>query len=434
MTKNEEYGKKAHLLIPAGAHTYSRTDEVFPANAPRVIEKSKGVYTWDVDGNKFIDYGMACRSVTVGYNYDRISQAAIAQIYNGNTATKASKIEVEAAEAMCELFPWVEMVKFAKNGSTVTSAAVKLARAYTGRKYVARCREHSFFSYDDWFIGSTVMNAGVPQEIQDLTLQFSFNDISSVKRLFEEYKGEIAALIMEPCESEEPKDNFLQEVRKLCTQYGIVYILDEMITGFRWDLQGASKYYGVEPDLVTFGKGMANGFSVAALGGKREIMDLGGLTPGKERVFLISTTHGAEMSSLGALVETINVYKELNVTDHIWKMGNLLVDGMRDIAKEYSLQEHFYIEGANCSPNFVVCDKDKRPSFEYRTVFCQELIKNGVLMPCIAIAYEHKEKEIEMTLEATRKAMKVYAEALNGDVSKYIIGNTIKPVFRKYND
>ena len=207
-----------------------------------------------------------------------------------------------------------------------------------------------------------------------------------------------------------------------------------MITGFRWDLQGASKYYGVEPDLVTFGKGMANGFSVAALGGKREIMDLGGLTPGKERVFLISTTHGAEMSSLGALVETINVYKELNVTDHIWKMGNLLVDGMRDIAKEYSLQEHFYIEGANCSPNFVVCDKDKRPSFEYRTVFCQELIKNGVLMPCIAIAYEHKEKEIEMTLEATRKAMKVYAEALNGDVSKYIIGNTIKPVFRKYND
>ena len=434
MTKNEEYGKKAHSLIPAGAHTYSRTDEVFPANAPRVIEKSKGVYTWDVDGNKFIDYGMACRSVTVGYNYDRISQAAIAQIYNGNTATKASKIEVEAAQAMCELFPWVEMVKFAKNGSTVTSAAVKLARAYTGRKYVARCREHAFFSYDDWFIGSTVMNAGVPKEIQDLTLQFSFNDIDSVKNLFEQYKGEIAALIMEPCDTEEPRDNFLQEVRKLCTQYGIVYILDEMITGFRWDLQGASKYYGVEPDLVTFGKGMANGFSVAALGGKREIMDLGGLTPGKERVFLISTTHGAEMSSLGALVETINVYKELNVTDHIWKMGNLLVDGMRDIAKEYSLQEHFYIEGANCSPNLVICDKDKKPSFEYRTVFCQELVDNGILMPYIAIAYEHKEEEIEMTLEATRKAMKVYADALNGDVSKYIIGNTIKPVFRRYND
>lgn len=433
MSKNEEYEKKAHLLIPAGAHTYSRTDEVFPGNAPRVIEKSKGVYTWDVDGNKFIDYGMACRSVTVGYNFDRISQAAIEQIYNGNTATKASRIEVEAAEAMCELFPWVDMVKFAKNGSTVTSAATKLARAYTGKKYIARCKEHSFFSYDDWFIGDTVMNAGVPKEIRDLTLQFSFNDIDSVKNLFEKYKGEIAALIMEPCDSEEPKNNFLQEVRKLCTEYGVVYILDEMITGFRWDLQGACKYYDVVPDLVTYGKGMANGFSVAALGGKREIMDLGGLTPGKERVFLISTTHGAEMSSLGAFVETINVYKELNVTKHIWKMGTQLVNGMNEIAKELSLQDYFYITGANCSPNFVVCDKDQNPSLEYRTVFCQELINNGILMPYIAVAYEHKQKEIDITLEAVRKAMKIYSGALNGDVKNYICGNIIKPVFRKFN-
>lgn len=433
MSKNEEYGKKAHLLIPAGAHTYSRTDEVFPGNAPKIIECSKGVYTWDVDGNKYIDYAMACRSVTIGYDYDRISEAAIRQIHNGNTASKASKIEVEAAEKMCDLFPWVDMIKFAKNGSTVTTAAAKLARAYTGRKYIARCKEHSFFSYDDWFIGDTVMSAGIPREIQNLTLQFSFNDIGTVKKLFEQHKGEIAALIMEPCDSEEPVNDFLQEVRKLCTEYGVVYILDEMITGFRWDLQGACKYYGVEPDLVTFGKGMANGFSVAALGGKREIMDLGGLTPGKERIFLISTTHGAEMSSLGALVETIDVYKELNVTDHIWAMGKKLVNGLRDIAKEYCLQDYFYIEGAECSPNFVVCNKEKEVSFAHRTVFCQEMIKEGILMPYIAIAYEHTEKEIESTLEAARKAMKVYCDALNGNVNDFIEGSIIKPVFRKYN-
>ena len=433
MSKNDEYGKKAHLLIPAGAHTYSRSDEVFPGNAPRVIERSKGVYTWDVDDNQYIDYAMACRSVTIGYDYDRISEAAIRQIHNGNTASKASKIEVEAAEEMCKLFPWVDMVKFAKNGSTVTSAATKLARAYTGKKYIARCKEHAFFSYDDWFIGSTVMNAGVPQEIQDQTLQFCFNDINSVKNLFEQYKGEIAALIMEPCDTEEPTGNFLQEVGKLCKEYGVVYILDEMITGFRWDLQGACKYYGVEPDLVTFGKGMANGFSVAALGGKRDIMDMGGLTPGKERVFLISTTHGAEMSSLGALVETINVYKELNVTDHIWKMGTRLVKGLREIAAEFSLQDHFYIEGADCSPNLVICGKDKKPSFEYRTVFIQELMKEGIMMPYIAIAYEHTEKEIDTTLEAARRAMKIYNDSLNGDVERFIVGNVIKPVFRRYN-
>lgn len=433
MSKNEEYGNKAHMLIPAGAHTYSRTDEVFPGNAPRVMERSKGVYTWDVDGNEYIDYGMACRSVTVGYDYDRISEAAIRQIHNGNTASKASKIEVEAAEVMCRLFPWVDMVKFAKNGSTVTTAATKLARAYTGKKYIARCAEHSFFSYDDWFIGSTVMNAGIPQEIQDLTLLFHFNDIASVKELFEQYKGEIAALIMEPCDTEEPVNDFLQEVRKLCTEYGVVYILDEMITGFRWDLRGACKYYGVEPDLVTFGKGMANGFSVAALGGKREIMDLGGLTPGKERVFLVSTTHGAEMSSLGALVETINVYKELHVTDHIWEMGRRLAGGLYDVAKAYSLQDYFYTEGAACSPNLVICGKDQKPSMEYRTVFVQEMIRAGILMPYIAIAYQHTEKEIDKTLEVAEKAMKVYSDALNGDVNRFIEGNAIKPVFRKYN-
>lgn len=433
MTQNEIYGSKAHNLVPAGAHTYSRADEAFPGNAPRVIDHTKGVYCWDVDGNKYLDYGMACRSVTVGYGYKRIADAAIAQIQNGNTATKASKVEVDAAETLVNLMPWVDMVKFAKNGSTVTTAATKLARAYTGRKYIARCLEHSFFSYDDWFIGDTVMDCGIPGEIKNLTLHFHYNDITSVKELFEKYKGEIACLIMEPAESEEPRDNFLQEVGKLCKEYGVVYILDEMITGFRWDLQGACKYYGVEPDLVTYGKGMANGFSVTALGGKREIMDLGGLVPGQERVFLISTTHGAEMSGMGAFIETINVYKELNVTDHIWKMGKKLCSGLTEIAKENGLQDFFYITGAKCSPNFVICGKDKRPSMEYRTVFLQEMLKEGILMPCIAIAYEHEDNEIDMTLEAAKKAMNVYKDSLNGKVEDFILGNVIKPVFRKYN-
>lgn len=433
MSNNEIYEKKAHELIPAGAHTYSRTDEVFPENAPRVFDHTKGVYAWDVDGNKFLDYGMACRSVTVGYGYERISNAAIEQIKKGNTASKASKVEVDAAQTLVDLIPWVDMVKFAKNGSTVTSAATKLARAYTGRKYIVRCKDHSFFSYDDWFIGDTVMNGGIPNDISNLTLQFNYNDIESVKNIFEKYKNQIACLIMEPVDDQVPKDNFLQEVGRLCKEYGVVYILDEMITGFRWDIQGACKYYNVKPDLVTYGKGMANGFSVAALGGKREIMELGGLIPGKERVFLISTTHGAEMSSLGAFIETVNVYKELNVTDHIWKMGHKLCAGLNDLAKEFNLEDYFYITGAECSPNFVVCGKDKKASFEYRTVFCQEMIKNGILMPYIAIAYEHNDSEIDMTLEAARKAMKTLSCALDGNVSEFIMGNVIKPVFRKYN-
>lgn len=433
MNYNEIYCKKAHYYIPAGAHTYSRSDETFSSNSPRVIEKCKGAYAWDVDGNKWLDYGMACRSVTVGYNYDRISQAAINQIMNGNTATKASKIEVDAAELICNLIPWVDMVKFAKNGSTVTTAAVKLARAYTGKKYIVRCRQHSFFSYDDWFIGDTVMNCGVPEDIRKMTLDFDYNDIQSVKDIFGKYKDEIAALIMEPAEFEEPKDDFLQKVKDICHENCAVFILDEMITGFRWDLLGASKYYNVEPDLVTYGKGMANGFSVAALGGKREIMELGGIEHDKERVFLISTTHGAEMSGLGAFVETVNVYKELNVTDQLWKTGKKLREEFANISNELDISDNIYTEGADCSFNIVMKDCNGHVSPEFRTLFCQEMAKQNIIMNCVSLCYEHGEAEIDMTVEAFRKAMSVYQKALNSNVNKFIEGPIIKAVFRKYN-
>ena len=433
MTQNEIYGKKAHELIPAGAHTYSRTDEVFPSNVPKVFDHTKAGHAWDVDGNEFIDFALACRSVTIGYGNERISNAAIEQILKGNTASKASKIEVDAAEVMCNLFPWVDMVKFAKNGSTVTSAATKLARAYTGKKYIARCLEHSFFSYDDWFIGDTLMDRGIPQSIKDLTLNFHFNDINSVKNLFEKYKGQIACLIMEPCDTEAPKNNFLQEVRKLCTEYGVVYILDEMITGFRWDLLGACKYYGVEPDLVTYGKGMANGFSLAALGGKREIMEEGGLIPGRERTFLISTTHGAEMGPLGAFVETVKFYKENNVTDRLWKLGSQMVNGLKDIAREEGVENLFQIIGEDISPSFILCDKNGNPSQEHKTVFCQELINHGILMTYIALCYEHTDDDINRALEASRLAMRKYAASLNGNVRDFYDGEPMKVVFRKYN-
>lgn len=434
MTQNELYGEKAHRLIPGGAHTYSRTDETFAWNAPKVIEKCKGAYCWDVDGKKWLDFSMACRSVTVGYNYDRISQAAIAQILNGNTASKASKIEVEAAEYITNLIPWVDMVKFAKNGSTVTSAATKLARAYTGKKYILRCREHSFFSYDDWFIGNTVCTRGIPQEISDLTIQFSYNNIASVEKAFEEHKNEIACMILEPVEFEEPKDDFLQKAREICHRNGAVFILDEMISGFRWHMLGASKYYGVEPDLVTYGKGMANGFSVAALGGKREIMELGGIEKkGEERVFLVSTTHGAEMSALGAFVETMKVYEELNVVDHLWNTGKRIQEGINNICAEYGISERVYTEGAACSFNIATLDNDGKPSNAFRALLFQEMAKKGILMNSVSLCYEHGEDEISMALDAFRSALGVYKAALEGNIKDYLQGPEIKAVFRKYN-
>lgn len=430
---NKTYQEKAHRFIPAGAHTYSRSDDGYPLNAPPVLEKGKGVYVWDLEGNRFLDFGMALRAVTVGYDFERISEAAIKQIRNGNNLTRASKIEIEAAEALCGLIPWVEMVKFAKNGSNVTTAAVKLSRAYTGKKYVAKCAQHPFFTFDDWFIGDTQMNAGVPDEYKALTLNFNYNDIASVERLFGEHPDEIAAVILEPATTDEPKEGFLVRLKELCQKNNTVFILDEMITGFRWHLLGACKYYGVEPDLVTYGKGMANGFSVAALGGKREIMELGGIRHAGERVFLISTTHGAEMCGLGAFVETLKVYQELNVVGNIWSSGKKLIDGMNRIASELGISEYFQFIGLPCSPNFMTKDRAGQVSLEFRTLFVQEMIRNKVLIPWVAISYSHRDDEIAIALDAGRKSLEVYGQALEQGIEKYLNGRPIKPVFRKKN-
>ncbi len=434
MGENQLYQKKAHQFIPGGAHTYSRGDDQYPLNAPPVLEKGKGCYVWDVEGNKYLDYGMALRAVTVGYGHESIAEKAIEQIHFGNNLTRASKIEVDAAEAMVGLIEGMDQVKFAKNGSTVTSAAVKIARAYTGRKYIARCAQHPFFSYDDWFIGDTVMTGGIPPEMASLTLQFNFNDFDSAKALFEKYKDQIACVILEPATTVEPKDNFLHKLQALCKENGTVFILDEMITGFRWHLNGAQKHYDIVPDLCTFGKGMANGFSVAALMGKKEIMDLGGLDHDKERVFLISTTHGAEMSGLGALVETIKVYKEQDVVGHLWRYGTRLLDGMNGIAKELGMSDYFYVEGVPVSPNYICKDANQEVSMAFRTLFSQEMIKNGVLMPWVALSFAHGNEELEMTLEATRKTLLTYKMAIEGKVEDHLVGRAIKPVFRKYNN
>jgi len=376
---------------------------------------------------------MALRAVTVGYDYERISNAAIAQIHNGNNLTRASRIEIEAARDLCELVPWIDMIKFAKNGSTVTSAAIKLARAYTGKKYVARCAQHPFFSYDDWFIGDTVMDSGIPEEYKSLTLNFNFNDLASAEQLFQKYPGQIAAFILESATTEEPKDDYLNKIKDLCHRNGAVFILDEMITGFRWHLQGASAYYGVQPDMLTFGKGMANGFSVAALGGKREIMELGGLFSDKERVFLISTTHGAEMCGLGAFVETLKVYKELDVISRIWQSGRMLVDGANAMAKDMGIGDYFEFIGVPCSPNFITKDKAGQISMEFRTLFIQEMIKHGVLMPWVALSYSHGDGEINYALGAIKHSLSVYRKALDDGIDKYLEGRAIKPVFRKWN-
>lgn len=428
------YQDRLLKAIPGGAHTYSRGYDQYPSNAPQILKRGKGAYIYDDKDNEYLDYGMALRAVNLGYAQEDINNAAIEQINFGNNLTRASMIELEAAETLIDLIPSVDMVKFTKNGSTATTAAVKLSRAYTNRTLVARCAEHPFFSYDDWFIGSTPITKGIPKEETQNTKLFNYNNIQSLEKLFNQYPDQIACVILEPASTEHPKENFLHKVKELCQKNGAVFILDEMITGFRWDIQGAQKYYDIEADLCTFGKAMANGFSVAAVAGKREIMSLGSIEKkDQERLFLLSTTHGAEMSGLGAFVETIKFLKNNNVIEHLWSYGKELIDTMNSLAKEYGIEKNFVAGGIECSPYYLTFDKDGQNSLGLRTLFSQEMIKNGVFMPWIALSYAHQQKEMDKTKEALRKTFEIYKKAVDEGYENYLQGDVVKPVFRKYN-
>lgn len=433
-TATRTFSERLHAVIPAGAHTYSRGDDQYPLNAPQILSRGAGAYVYDGDGRRFLDYGMALRAVTLGYANDAVDQAAFAGARLGNNLTRPSLTELEAAELLVDLIPSVDMVKFAKNGSNATTAAVKLARAFTGRWFVAMCAEQPFFSFDDWFIGTTVMDKGVPDPYRSLSLKFHYNDLASLEALFTAHPNEIACVIMEPATTVEPVPGFLQGVRDLCTKHGAVLIIDEMITGFRWHLQGAQTYFGITPDLSTFGKGMANGYSVAAIAGRRDIMELGGITrEGEERVFLLSTTHGAEMCGLAAFIETVKQYRELDVIDHLWRYGRRLIDGLNEAARAAGVGDCFVAEGFPCSPLYMTRDRDGAISMPLRTLFSQEMIRRGVLMPWIALSRAHGDAELNTTLEAAAEALAVYRKALDEGVDKHLEGRPIKPVFRKVN-
>jgi glutamate-1-semialdehyde 2,1-aminomutase len=425
--------KKAHAVIPGGAHTYAKGDDQFPEISPGFIARGEGCHVWDSEGNEFIEYGMGLRAVTLGHAYPSVVEAAYKQMLLGNNYTRPATIELECAEELLSLLPNAEMVKFAKDGSDATTGAVRLARAYTGRDLVARCADQPFFSVDDWFIGDTPMSAGIPQGIRDLTVQFRYNNIESLQTLFAEHPGKIACVILEAATAVEPEPNFFPQLQKLCRQHGAVFILDEMITGFRWDLGGAQKYYNIEPDLSTFGKAIANGFSLSALVGKKEIMKLGGLQHDKERVFLLSTTHGAENHSLAAAIETMHIYKHEKVIERLYRQGERVREGLTRVARELGVQDYFQVVGK--APNLVYAtrDREKKPSQFFRALFLQEMIQQGFLMPSLVVSFSHNDADIDRTIEAAGEALQVYKKALEDGVEKYLVGRPVKPVFRKFN-
>jgi glutamate-1-semialdehyde 2,1-aminomutase len=452
---NAQYLERLQRVIPGGAHTYSKGSDQYPENAPAILSHGKGAYVFDINGNKFLDYGMGLKSVILGYDYDYVSNAAIKAIRQGNNLSKPSLIELEAAEKIISIIPNAEMVKFAKNGSNVTTAAIKMSRAFNGKKYVCVPRQQPFFSFDDWFIGSTPVTKGIPNENTSLTLKFDYNDIYSLQILFDMYPNQISAVMLEPathltpcivsckdyknldigCSSCANKDdNFLVKVKSLCEKNNTLLIFDEMRTGFRWDIGGAQQVFGVVPHLSTFGKAIANGFSLSALVGKREIMELAGINDlGAERTFLLSSTHGAEMGPLAAFIATAETCVQNNVSKHLWEYGNKLRDIFNELSKQLNILDNVFALGPGVSFEIVAKDTGLVESLAFKTLFLQEMCKSKVLMTFIAPSYSHNEIEFELTAAAMQKTLHVYSDALNYGVENYLSSKLIKPVFRKYN-
>lgn len=433
LSKSHVLQPKAHALIPGGAHTYAKGDDQYPEQAPSFIARGKGCHVWDIDGNEFIEYGMGLRAVGLGHAFEPVLQAVYKQMQLGSNFTRPAKIEVDAAEALLEIVDGADMVKFAKNGSDVTTAAVKLARAYTGRDLIAICGDQPFFSTDDWFIGTTEMDAGIPEAVAKLILKFRYNDLASLADLFDQHPGKIACVVMEAETATAPTPGYLTQVKHLCEQRGAVLIFDEMITGFRWHIGGAQKFHGVVPHLSTFGKAMGNGFAVSALAGERQIMRLGGLGHDRPRVFLLSTTHGAETHALAAAIETIRIYHEHSVVEFLWRQGERLQKLVQQSIGENRLEGFFEVLGRPCNLVFGTRDRNHERSQPFRTLFMQELIRHGVIAPSFVVSFSHCDADIERTGEAVHEALTIYRKALDEGIEKYLEGRPVKPVNRRFN-
>ncbi len=432
--KSRDYSRKVHDLIPGGAHTYSKGDDQFPVNAPAAITHGKGAHVWDVDGNEFIDCSMGLTSVCIGHGYEPVAQAVADAAFQGTNFQRPALIELEAAKLFLDTVQSGDMVKFAKNGSTVVTAAVKLARAFTGRNRVAICKEHNFFSFDDWFIVTTPCDRGIPEKTREMTALFSYNNFESVESLLGDKDHDIACLILEPVKFDPPVDDFLHKVAALCKDRGVLLILDEMISGFKWSLKGAHNYFGVKADMTTWGKGISNGFSACALSGRADIMELGGIrNEGEDKLFLISTTHGAESTGLAAMNATIKAFVDNSMIESNWQRGAALKSRLEQVILKHELQNALKWIGYPCLLALVCRNAESNLDDTFRTLMMQEMIARGILFQGLFYTtWSHQQAELDHFLMAFDESCAIYKKAINqGNTNHLLIGRPAKPVFRK---
>jgi glutamate-1-semialdehyde aminotransferase len=417
------YWARATGLIPAGTQTLAKGPRQFVGGiAPKYLQRGRGAVVWDVDGNEYIDLIMGVGPLSLGYAYPRVDDAIRRQLEDGITFSLMHPLEVEVAELVRECVPNAARVRFSKTGCDVTSAAVRLARAFTGRNQVLCCGYHG---WHDWYVPVTGRSAGVPESTQALTHTFAYNDLGSV---VEALDGDTACVILEPLTFEQPCDNFLAELQKACESNGTLLIFDEMWTGFRLALGGAQETFGVVPDLACFSKAVANGMPLSVLTGRAEVMSLL-----EEDVFFF-TTFGGEALSLAAARATLLEMREKDVPRGLALRGRRLRDGYNAIAQDLGM-DYTRSTGPDCR-SIVTFDAGAGDPLEMKSLVQQELLKEGVLWGGFHnVSFSHTDAQIEYVLGSYRRALEALGWAVeNGSVRTALKGEPVAPVFRRASE
>jgi len=423
-TKSDALYERAKPIMTPVTQTMAKgPGQYVDGVAPKYLKKGKGSHVWDVDGNEFIDYNAAIGPLSLGYAYPRVDEAIVEQLKDGITFSMMHELEVVLAELVHKVIPNAESIRISKTGADVTSAAVRVARAFTGRNKVLCCGYHG---WHDWYIGVTSRSAGIPEAVKDLSGTFEYNDIESVRAALD---SDTACVILEPFVFEAPKNNFLQELKAVCEANGTLLIFDEMWTGFRIAVGGAQEYFGVTPDLACYSKACANGMPIALLTGRREIMELF-----KGDVFFY-TTFGGEALSLAAALATIQELIEKNVPAYLATQGKKLKEGYNALVKELGIDGYTRCIGYECR-SMVVFDATAGNPLELKSYFQQELIKRGILWSGFHnMMYSHTDADVEYTLKAYREVLGLLKEAVAaGEVAKRLKGKPVEAVFRKVSN
>ncbi len=415
--------QRASLRIPGCSQTFSKGPTQFVQGvAPSFLVRGKGCRVWDADGNEFLDLGMALGAALLGYADPDVDAAVARQMADGTVFSLPHPLEVEVAELLAEMIPCAEMARFGKNGSDATSGAIRLARAVTGREVIATCGYHG---WQDWCIGATTRNRGVPGAVRRLTFPFEYNNLESLKRIFSERPGEVAAVILEPAGVEEPREDFLQQVEKLTHRNGALLIFDEVLTGFRLAPGGAQEYFGVIPDLACFGKAMANGLPLSAVVGRRELMKQ------FEEIFF-SFTFGGETLSLAAARAALQKIRETGVLARLWNQGGKLKDGYNVLARHYGLEKLTSCIGYPPRTVIQFTGSDRHGSLLLHSLFQQECLRRGLLFTGSQnMSLAHGEPEVDFALHVYRSCLELLARAVReGAVRDRLEGEPVQPVFR----